>query len=259
MTTLDGRVAVVTGGNGGLGYGFAEALLDAGAAVEIWGRNEEKTAAALQKLARPGRPARDGPSLRRRPSRRTSSARSPRPWTSTSASTRWLRTPAPVGSCRSSTRRSTSGVTVTAPDLDGVFLSFREAGAPHEGARRRRARRDLVDLGVARHAAARGVRREQGRDPRARAQRRGRARSLRHPRECAPPRLDRDRHASGDARQRALRRGHDRAHAGETMGHARRPRGARSCSSPTRRHRSTPATRSSSTAATRSSRRPETS
>ena len=46
MTTLDGRVAIVTGGNGGLGFGFAEALLDAGAAVDIWGRDEEKTSAA---------------------------------------------------------------------------------------------------------------------------------------------------------------------------------------------------------------------
>lgn len=53
---LDGRVAIVTGGNGGLGFGFAEALLDAGAAVEICGRNEDKTAAALEKLAQPGRP-----------------------------------------------------------------------------------------------------------------------------------------------------------------------------------------------------------
>jgi NAD(P)-dependent dehydrogenase (short-subunit alcohol dehydrogenase family) len=53
---FDGRVAIVTGGNGGLGFGFAEALLDAGAAVDIWGRDEEKTAAALRKLARPDRP-----------------------------------------------------------------------------------------------------------------------------------------------------------------------------------------------------------
>ena len=53
---LDGLVAVVTGGNGGLGFGFADALLEAGAAVDIWGRDEAKTAAALDRLAQPGRP-----------------------------------------------------------------------------------------------------------------------------------------------------------------------------------------------------------
>jgi NAD(P)-dependent dehydrogenase (short-subunit alcohol dehydrogenase family) len=53
---LGGRVAIVTGGNGGIGFGIADALLDAGAAVDIWGRNEEKTAGALEKLAQPGRP-----------------------------------------------------------------------------------------------------------------------------------------------------------------------------------------------------------
>ncbi|MDX2233733.1 MAG: SDR family NAD(P)-dependent oxidoreductase, partial [Hyphomonadaceae bacterium] len=43
---LTGKVAVVTGGNGGIGLGMAEGLAHAGASVAIWGRNEAKNAAA---------------------------------------------------------------------------------------------------------------------------------------------------------------------------------------------------------------------
>jgi 2-deoxy-D-gluconate 3-dehydrogenase len=43
---LSGRVAVVTGGNGGIGLGMAEGLAGAGASVLIVGRNAAKNAAA---------------------------------------------------------------------------------------------------------------------------------------------------------------------------------------------------------------------
>ena len=47
---LTGKVALVTGGNGGIGLGMAEALAQAGASVEIWGTNPEKNARALERL-----------------------------------------------------------------------------------------------------------------------------------------------------------------------------------------------------------------
>lgn len=47
---LTGKVALVTGGNGGIGLGMAEGLAQAGASVEIWGTNPEKNAAALANL-----------------------------------------------------------------------------------------------------------------------------------------------------------------------------------------------------------------
>lgn len=48
---LSGRGAVVTGGNGGIGYGMARALLASGAKVAIWGSNPDKTRHAQASLA----------------------------------------------------------------------------------------------------------------------------------------------------------------------------------------------------------------
>lgn len=47
---LSGKVAVVTGGNGGIGLGFARAIAAAGADVSIWGTNPDKNAAAEKEL-----------------------------------------------------------------------------------------------------------------------------------------------------------------------------------------------------------------
>ncbi len=47
---LTGRVAVVTGGNGGIGLGMARGLAAAGATIVVAGRNREKNAAAIAEL-----------------------------------------------------------------------------------------------------------------------------------------------------------------------------------------------------------------
>ncbi|MFZ4374323.1 MAG: SDR family NAD(P)-dependent oxidoreductase, partial [Mycobacterium sp.] len=48
---LTGHVALVTGGNSGIGLGMARGLRRAGAAVAIWGTNSDNNAAAVASLA----------------------------------------------------------------------------------------------------------------------------------------------------------------------------------------------------------------
>lgn len=54
MFDLHGKVALVTGGNGGIGLGMARGLAQAGATVVIAGRNAEKSAEALAGLREQG-------------------------------------------------------------------------------------------------------------------------------------------------------------------------------------------------------------
>ena len=54
---LTGRVAVVTGGNGGIGRGIALGLAEAGASVAVFGRNDEKNRSVLSELNAIGVPA----------------------------------------------------------------------------------------------------------------------------------------------------------------------------------------------------------
>jgi NAD(P)-dependent dehydrogenase (short-subunit alcohol dehydrogenase family) len=51
---LRGQVALITGGNSGIGLGFAEGLAAAGSDIAIWGTNAQKNEAAVQQLARHG-------------------------------------------------------------------------------------------------------------------------------------------------------------------------------------------------------------
>jgi 2-deoxy-D-gluconate 3-dehydrogenase len=51
---LRGRVAIVTGGNGGIGLGMAQGLADAGADIAVVARNETKSIAAVAELGARG-------------------------------------------------------------------------------------------------------------------------------------------------------------------------------------------------------------
>ncbi len=51
---LHGKVALVTGGNSGIGIGMAEGLARHGASVVIWGTNAEKNARAVERLEATG-------------------------------------------------------------------------------------------------------------------------------------------------------------------------------------------------------------
>ena len=47
---LSGHIAVITGGNSGIGLSMARGLAKAGAHVAIWARDEAKNAAAFDEL-----------------------------------------------------------------------------------------------------------------------------------------------------------------------------------------------------------------
>jgi 3-oxoacyl-[acyl-carrier protein] reductase len=50
MSTLQSKIALITGGTKGIGYGIAKSLLEQGVTVIITGRNEASTAAAAKEL-----------------------------------------------------------------------------------------------------------------------------------------------------------------------------------------------------------------
>jgi NAD(P)-dependent dehydrogenase (short-subunit alcohol dehydrogenase family) len=50
LFNLEDKIAIVTGGNGGVGLAFAKGLVKAGAKVAIWGRNSDKNEGALHQL-----------------------------------------------------------------------------------------------------------------------------------------------------------------------------------------------------------------
>ena len=51
---LSGHVGLVTGGNSGIGLGYAEGLAECGAAIAVWGTNPKKNDAAVEQLSEYG-------------------------------------------------------------------------------------------------------------------------------------------------------------------------------------------------------------
>ena len=51
MFDLTGHVALVTGGNSGIGLGFARGLAKAGARIALWGRDQAKNETAAEEIA----------------------------------------------------------------------------------------------------------------------------------------------------------------------------------------------------------------
>ena len=136
---LTDHVALVTGGNSGIGLGYAEGLAEAGASVAIWGTNEEKNVAAAEQLRSHGRPV---VALRCDVGDETQVD---------DAFARTLEALGRVDSCfaNAGTNRASPFVDMTLDDwravlrvnLDGVFLTFR-AAARHGYGLRKYGRRD---------------------------------------------------------------------------------------------------------------------
>ena len=102
MFDLTGKVAIVTGGNGGIGLGMARGLAAHGAAVVVAGRNAEKTAAAVKELQDLGAPA-SGVAVDVTDEASGSGRWSPLPSSATGGSTSWSTTPASTSASRRTT------------------------------------------------------------------------------------------------------------------------------------------------------------
>ena len=161
---LTGKVALVTGGNSGIGLGMALAMAQAGADIAIWGTNPAKNAAAVTTLQQTGRKilalecdVGDEAAVE-------------------SAFARTLETFGQVDGCFANAGVSGRGThtflemtsaewhRVTRVNLDGAFYTFRTA-ARHmvRTRRRRRAGRHRLPGGDRGRAAQRTLRRDQRR------------------------------------------------------------------------------------------------
>ena len=206
---LTGKVALVTGGNCGIGLGMAQAVAEAGADVAIWGTNAAKNEAARAPTCEEsGRRVAGAAVRRRRRGGRSSAA--------------FAETVAALGRVDACFANAGIGGGAADPfleheigglwqrvlrvNLDGAFFTFRAAA------------RHMVErggggslVGTASLAAIEGAARNEHyaatkggldlHDPGAR----GRVRAPRHPRQRHPAGLDRDRHDGALRRRREVR------------------------------------------------------
>ena len=124
---LTGKVALVTGGNGGIGFGMAKSVADAGADVAIWGTNAAKNATAKAELAKTGR--KRGRCNATWATRQRWTRRSRRRWRRWGGSTAALPMPGSAAAAATSFLEMDSEQwrRVLRVNLDGAFYTFRAA------------------------------------------------------------------------------------------------------------------------------------
>ena len=213
---LTGRVAVITGGNGGIGLGIAQALAAAGCDVSIWGRNADKNRDAAATMA----------GCAGKVDSRICDVSDAASVKAAMAATldRFGR----VDGCFANAgiggggrhafidRTEEQWRSMFATNLDGVFHVF-QAAARHmteratAGDRVRPPGRDLEPGLAVRHRAQRALCRDQGRHQRAGARARGRTGAPGRHRQRHPAGLDQERHDRGHHGQRKIRRQCDAA------------------------------------------------
>ena len=106
---LTGKVAIVTGGNGGIGLGIAQGLAEAGAGVVVLGRNTAKSEAAAAQFEGKHRRQDAGRDRRRLACETTSRGRPRKLWSISAGSTSSSTTPASTSASSPRIFRSRSG------------------------------------------------------------------------------------------------------------------------------------------------------
>jgi NAD(P)-dependent dehydrogenase (short-subunit alcohol dehydrogenase family) len=127
MFDLTGKVAVVTGGNSGIGLGMAQGLVTAGAEVCIWGTNEAKNAAALERLTEI-RPSSSALICDVGDEQAVEAAMDSVTERYGPITTVFANAGVPAGSVRFGETELKDWLATTRINLDGVFLTFRAAG-----------------------------------------------------------------------------------------------------------------------------------
>ena len=213
---LTGRVAIVTGGNGGIGLGMALGLGEAGATVVVVGRKAEKNADAVASLTALGA---QGCAMELDVGAEADcAAMVGRRWRGSVGSTSWSTMPGSMSASQPRTTPSRNGArssTSTSP-----ALSSAPRRPTRDGGRGRRQDHQYRLAGFdPRRPVRRPLCREQGRHRPAHPGARDRLGQGQHPGQRHPPGLDRDRpHQAGPHRRPRPARARPVARAGTTLG-----------------------------------------